>query len=80
MGSDPYAAEAESLPTSLGAAIAALEGDTLFRRAFGEAFIDYYVMMKRAEDARYQAAVAQNPPAEGSAVSDWEMREYFAFY
>jgi glutamine synthetase len=80
MTSDPYAAEAEPLPNSLGAAIAALEGDTMFRRAFGDAFVDYYLMMKRAENARYEAAVAENPPAEGSVVSQWEMREYFEFY
>ena len=37
-------------------------------------------MMKRAENARYQAAVAENPTPEGQAVSDWEMREYFEVY
>ena len=36
--------------------------------------------MKRAELARHDAAVAENPPAEGQDVSDWEMREYFEFY
>jgi glutamine synthetase len=78
--SDPYAEEAEPLPTSLGAAIAALDSDTLFRRAFGDAFVDFYLMMKRAENARYEAAVAETPPPEGTVVSDWEMREYFEVY
>jgi glutamine synthetase len=78
--SDPYAQEAEPLPTSLGEAITALEGDSMFRRAFGDAFVDYYLMMKRAEWARYQEAVAERPPPEGSVVSDWEMREYFEVY
>ncbi len=77
---DPYAEDAELLPTSLAAAIAALEGDTLFRRAFGDAFVDYYLMMKRAENARYEAAVAEHPPPEGTVVSEWEMREYFEVY
>lgn len=76
---DPYA-EGEPLPESLGAAITALEGDTLYRRAFGDVFVDYYLMMKRAENARYQAAVAENPPPEGTVVSEWEMREYFEVY
>ena len=80
MTADPYAEEAEPLPTSLGEAIAALDGDSMFRRAFGDVFVDYYVMMKRAEWARYQVAVAENPPPEGSVVSDWEMREYFEVY
>ncbi len=80
VSADPYAAEAELLPTSMSEAIAALENDTLFRREFGERFIDYYLMMKRAENARYQAAVAENPTPEGQAVSDWEMREYFEVY
>jgi glutamine synthetase len=80
VAADPYAEQAEPLPSSLGAAIAALEGDTLFRREFGDAFVDYYLMMKRAEYARYQAAVADDPPAEGSVVSAWEMREYFEVF
>ncbi len=78
--SDPYAEEAEPLPTSLAAAIAALESDSMFRRAFGDAFVDFYLLMKRAENARYEAAVAETPPAEGSVVSEWEMREYFEVY
>ena len=77
---DPYAAEAEPLPSSLGAAIAALEGDTMFRRAFGDAFVDFYLMMKRAEYARYEAAIAEHPIPEGAVVSEWEMREYFEVY
>ena len=78
--SDPYAQEAEPLPTSLGEAITALEADSMFRRAFGDAFVDYYLMMKRAEWARYLDAVGENPPSEGSVVSEWEMREYFEVY
>ncbi len=78
--SDPYVEEAEPLPTSLAAALAALESDTLFRRAFGDVFVDYYLMMKRAEYARYEASIAEHPLPEGTVVSEWEMREYFEVY
>ena len=43
--------------------------------AFGDALVDYIVMMKRAEVARY-AAVG----GDAEARSDWEMREYFEIY
>jgi glutamine synthetase len=78
--SDPYAAEAPMLPTSLAGAVDALERDAFFRKAFGDTLVDYLLQMKRAELARYDAAVAENPPPEGQDVSDWEMREYFEFY
>jgi hypothetical protein len=42
--------------------------------------VDYLVQMKRAELTRYEAAVAQDPPADGQDISDWEMREYFEFF
>ena len=42
--------------------------------------VDYLLQMKRAELARYEAAVSENPPPEGQDVSDWEMREYFEFF
>jgi glutamine synthetase len=78
--SDPYAQAAEPLPASLGDAIAALEADSLYRSAFGDVFVDYYLMMKRAEYARYQKAISENPPPEGTVVSEWEMREYFEVF
>jgi glutamine synthetase len=77
---DPYAAEAPMLPTSLTAAVDALEQDRFFRKAFGDTLVDYLIQMKRAELARHDAALAENPPPEGQDVSDWEMREYFEFY
>jgi len=77
---DPYAAEAEPLPTSLAGAVAALAQDGFFRKAFGDTLVDYLLQMKRAELARYDAAVAENPPPEGQDVTDWEMHEYFEFY
>lgn len=80
VSADPYVEDAELLPTSLEAAIAALANDELFAREFGDSFVDYYLMMKRAEYARYQAALAETPLADGQVVSDWEMREYFEVY
>jgi len=78
---DPYAAEAPLLPTSLSAAVKALDEDGFYRSAFGDTLIDYLVMMKRAEISRYEAALAtagvEDSPDE---VSDWEMREYFEFF
>ena len=78
--SDPYAAEAAMLPSSLQDALAALEKDDFYPATFGNKFIDYLLMMKKAELERYKAAVDENPPAEGQTVTDWEMREYFEFY
>ena len=77
---DPYAAEAPMLPTSLREAVGALVEDNFYRKAFGDAMIDYLIQMKRAELARYESAIAENPPPDGQEVSDWEMREYFEFY
>jgi glutamine synthetase len=77
---DPYATQAPLLPTSLADAVNVLERDAFFRKTFGETLIDYLIQMKRAELARHAAAIAENPPADGRDVSDWEMREYFEFY
>ncbi len=77
---DPYATENVALPASLAQAIGALDGDEFYRKAFGDTLVDYLLQMKRSEVGRYEAAVAQNPPAEGQNISDWEMREYFEFF
>jgi len=77
---DPYAAQAPMLPTSLRDAVGALVEDDFYRKAFGDVIVDYLIQMKRAELARYESAIAQNPPPDGQEISDWEMREYFEFY
>lgn len=64
----PYQAEAETLPTSLESALEQLDRSALLRLAFGDAFIDHFLMIKRAEVARYNAT-----------VTDWEQKEYFDF-
>jgi glutamine synthetase len=65
----PYAAEAPMLPRGLDEALAALDASACFRTGFGDAFVDYWLHIKRAELARFQ-----------SEVSDWEQREYFATF
>ncbi len=77
---DPYASDNTPLPASLAEALDALERDEFFRKAFGDILVDYLLQMKRSEVARYEAAIAENPPPDGQDVSDWEMREYFEFY
>jgi glutamine synthetase len=77
---DPYAAEAPMLPTSLSDAVGALDADDFYRKSFSDTLVDYLLLMKRAELARYEASLAENPPADGQDVSDWEMREYFEFF
>lgn len=77
--SDPYAADVPLLPTSLADALDALSADQMYRTQFGDGFVDYWLMMKRAELARYDTArsEAEDPDAAGDA---WQMREYFEFY
>lgn len=79
---DPYAADAPALPASIGEAIDALDGNPMYRKQFGDGFIDYYLMMKRAELARYEAATGdvQEEAAASAARDEWQMREYFEFY
>lgn len=62
----PYASPAPRLPTSLNAALDALDADAVYRENFSDRFVDYFIRLKRAELERYQAE-----------VSDWEQREYF---
>jgi glutamine synthetase len=65
----PYATAAPMLPRSLDESLAALDASACFREGFGDAFVDYWLHIKQAELARYQAE-----------VSDWEQREYFSTF
>jgi glutamine synthetase len=65
----PYETEAAALPRSLDEALAALDGNTCLRAGFGDAFVDYWLHLKRAELARFNAE-----------VSEWEQREYFSIF
>jgi glutamine synthetase len=79
---DPYAADAPALPATMGEAIEALDGNAMFREQFGTGFVDYFLMMKRAELARYEASTAdlQGEADVAAARDDWQMREYFEFF
>jgi glutamine synthetase len=79
---DPYGAQGlVPLPRSLAAAVQALDEDAFYRGAFGDTLVDYLVMMKRAEIARYEAALAEIGRVDSvDEVSNWEMREYFEFF
>ncbi|MBL6457076.1 glutamine synthetase [Belnapia sp. T6] len=65
----PYETAAPPLPTTLDAALAALEASAVFREGFGPSFIEYFLRLKRAEIARFNAE-----------VSEWEQREYFDLF
>src|SRR5256714_1849594 len=68
---DPYAAEGRLLPQSLGEAVEALAASGVYRAAFGDALIDYLVMMKRSEIEIH---------AQANDRSAWEMAEYFEIF
>ena len=64
-----YANEGERLPQSLREAVFALNEDSFFREAMGQAFVDYYVFIKNAEIVRFQLE-----------VTEWEQAEYFDLF
>ena len=66
---EPYTVDAPRLPQNIIEAVEALERDSLFRKRFGDAFVDHYLAIKRFELERYLAA-----------VTDWEHREYFDLF
>jgi glutamine synthetase len=65
----PYETQAPLLPRALDEALAALDADRCLRAGFGDAFIDYWLHLKRAELARFNAE-----------VTEWEQREYFSVF
>ncbi|MEK9684090.1 MAG: glutamine synthetase family protein [Rhodospirillaceae bacterium] len=78
---EPYEADRPKLPGTLGAALAALDSSALFRKEFGDKYIDYYLALKRAELSRYEAYIAEHAPDDaGNGVSGWERDEYFDFF
>jgi glutamine synthetase len=66
---EPYAANAEPLPRSLGEALDALEADQALATRLGKDFVSYYTGIKRAEIDRFS-----------QEVTDWEQREYFRVF
>ena len=76
---EPYAAQRPLLPTSLAAALDALEGSELYRRELGEVFLGHFLRLKRSELNRFLKWEKENeaPPGEPTA---WEQNEYFDFF
>ncbi len=78
---EPYAADRAMLPKSLAEALALLEGDALYKDQLGDAFIDYYLRIKRTEIARYERALKDTGvDRAGDLPTDWEQDEYFDFF
>jgi glutamine synthetase len=64
-----YLADRPLLPRSLMEAITAFKSDAVLKAELGEAFHNYFVMLKEFEVNRFLAA-----------VTDWEQTEYFEMY
>ena len=73
----PYTAERPLLPTGLPAALKALESSAFYHDAFGAAYIDYYLALKRAEMARFDAFLSETGVDPAAGVTEWEVNEYF---
>ena len=58
----PYETKAPPLPKNLGEALAALRASEVFRKDFGDAFVDYYAHIKEAEFARFKAESSRSRP------------------
>jgi len=65
----PYEAKADFLPQTLSDAIQSFGESAVMRQGLGEAFVDYFCHIKRAEIARFNLE-----------VSEWEQREYFDLF
>jgi len=65
----PYETDAAPLPRNLSEALDALDRNDTAGEAFGRGFIDWFLRIKRAEIARFEAE-----------VSEWEQREYFELF
>jgi glutamine synthetase len=71
----PYETKAPALPKNLGEAVSALRRSAVFRKGFGDAFVDYFAHIKEAEFARFTAETG------GEAdVTAWEHNEYFDLF
>jgi glutamine synthetase len=78
--SDPHAVTATAVPTTLGQALVGFRGSDLYRTLLGEPLVRCLCALKQSEWDRYEKWCAANGREDGSAVSEWEHREYFAIY
>jgi len=77
---EPYTADRPRLPTSLPAALDALEREPLFRTQLGDVFVDYYLKLKRNEAGRFAQWLKDGGIREGDDPTAWEQNEYFDFF
>ena len=77
---EPYTAPRTMLPKSLPEALDALEQEPLFRREFGEVFIDYFLKLKRTEAGRFAQWLTDAGESAASEPTQWEQNEYFDFF
>src|SRR6266446_3811685 len=77
---DPYNASRPMLPTSLPAALEALEREPLFRAQLGDVFIDYFLKLKRNEAGRFAQWLKETGGSERDEPTAWEQNEYFDFF
>jgi glutamine synthetase len=68
---------APELPATLGAALDALEANAHLHDQMSKEIVEVFLVMKRDEVARYEAAV-KDPSTRD--VTQWEIDEYFADY
>ncbi len=54
--------------------------DTMYRAAFGEVFVDYYLKIKRNEAGRYETWLKEHDLPHGDEPTEWEQNEYFDFF
>jgi glutamine synthetase len=73
----PYETKAQALPKNLGEAVAALRSSEVFRKGFGDAFVDYFARLKEAEYARF---TSEARGGEGVDITAWEQNEYFDLF
>lgn len=77
---EPYSADRPRLPANLPDALAALEGDDVFRTQFGPLFMDYFLKIKRSEAGRFARWLEDNKLTAGDEPTAWEQDEYFEFF
>ena len=73
----PYETEAPLLPKDLREACAELRASEVFRKGFGDAFVDYFAHIKEAEFARFEA---ESGDLGAGGITAWEQNEYFDLF
>lgn len=76
---EPYSAQHRPLlPVTLMEAVGELRTSALYRRAYGDRFVDWLLGLKDFEIARF--VKAEGDTWDADTVTEWEHREYFGQY